>query len=38
MKKILLVVDVQKGFIITPAVNDIKNNIDSLIKSGFSEL
>ncbi len=38
MKKILLVVDVQKGFIITPAVNDIKNNIDSLIKSGFFDV
>ncbi len=35
MKKILLVVDVQKGFITTPAVNDIKNNIDELIKSNF---
>ncbi len=33
MKKILLVVDVQKGFITTPAVNEIKNNIDGLIRS-----
>lgn len=38
MKKILLVVDVQKGFITTPAVNDIKNNIDGLIKSEFFDV
>ncbi len=35
MKKVLLVIDVQKGFITTPAVTDIKNNIDVLISSGF---
>lgn len=38
MMKILLVVDVQKGFITTPAVTDIKNNIDGLISSGIFDV